>query len=58
MPETNPSTIQRDLAFSCEQLKAAKATARRDGAKETWFQLDVMEARLQGLMLYVGLSHP
>lgn len=55
--ETIP-TIQRDLAEIAAQLDIAKRFAREEGAKKTWYHLDLIEGRLQGLFLFIGLSHP
>lgn len=51
-------TVQRDLAYQAELLKMAKKTAKTEGAKETWYLLDLIEGNMQGLHIFLGLSHP
>ena len=50
-------TLQRDLTYLAAQIEVAKGMAREEKAKRTWYHLDLTEAKLQGLMGYVGLSH-
>lgn len=50
------ATVHRDLAALDEHLKAAQRAAREGKSWEAWDHMDRLDARLQGLSIYITIA--